>query len=54
MRTTVFDDRGMFELTSRAAGFNGVSRSLVALNVSENDHREMKSVDEVVVLLQAK
>lgn len=40
--------REIVELTTGIAGYNCVSRFLVALDVGENNGREMKSVDELV------
>lgn len=47
-----FNDREIVELTTGIAGYNCVSRFLVALDVGENNAREMKSVDELVSTLQ--
>lgn len=47
-----FNDREIVELTTGIAGYNCVSRFLVALDVGENNEREMKSVDELVAALQ--
>ncbi|KAJ5096463.1 hypothetical protein NUU61_005819 [Penicillium alfredii] len=47
-----FNDREIVELTTGIAGYNCVSRFLVALDVGENNDREMKSVDELVAALQ--
>ncbi|PKY04518.1 hypothetical protein P168DRAFT_290576 [Aspergillus campestris IBT 28561] len=44
-------DREIVELTTGIAGYNCVSRVLVALDVGENNGREMKSVDELVAAL---
>ncbi|CAG8240665.1 unnamed protein product [Penicillium salamii] len=44
-------DRDIVELTATVAGYNCVSRILVALDVGENNAREMKSVDELVANL---
>lgn len=44
-------DREVVELTTGIAGYNCVSRVLVALDVGENNDREMKSVDELVANL---
>ncbi|RAH43612.1 carboxymuconolactone decarboxylase family protein [Aspergillus brunneoviolaceus CBS 621.78] len=41
-------DREVVELTTGVAGYNCVSRVLVALDVGENNAREMKSVEELV------
>ncbi|KAK1141499.1 hypothetical protein N8T08_009039 [Aspergillus melleus] len=46
-----FSDREIVELTTGIAGYNCVSRVLVALDVGENNGREMKSVDELVAQL---
>lgn len=43
-----FSNREIVELTTGIAGYNCVSRVLVALDVGENNGREMKSVDELV------
>ncbi|KAL4871427.1 hypothetical protein BDV12DRAFT_206538 [Aspergillus spectabilis] len=43
-----FSDREIVELTTGIACYNCVSRVLVALDVGENNGREMKSVDELV------
>lgn len=42
-----FSDREIVELTATVAGYNCVSRILVALDVGENNSREMKSVAEL-------
>ncbi|KAJ5945466.1 hypothetical protein N7516_005634 [Penicillium verrucosum] len=47
-----YDDRDIVELTTGIAGYNCVSRFLVALDVGENNAREMKTVDELVATLQ--
>ena len=47
-----FSDREIVELTTGIAGYNCVSRFLVALDVGENNAREMKSVEELVAALQ--
>ncbi|KAL2822712.1 AhpD-like protein [Aspergillus cavernicola] len=47
-----FSDREIVELTTGIAGYNCVSRVLVALDVGENNAREMKSVDELVAALK--
>ncbi|KAJ5772672.1 hypothetical protein N7520_003201 [Penicillium odoratum] len=47
-----FNDREIVELTTGIAGYNCVSRFLVALDVGENNDRQMKSVDELVAALQ--
>ncbi|KAJ5902560.1 hypothetical protein N7495_003088 [Penicillium taxi] len=52
LKTVGFDDREIVELTTGIAGYNCVSRFLVALDVGENNDREMKSVDELVKALQ--
>ena len=52
LKTVGYDDREIVELTTGIAGYNCVSRFLVALDVGENNAREMKSVDEVVATLQ--
>lgn len=44
-------DREIVELTATVAGYNCVSRILVALDVGENNARRMTSVDELVVNL---
>ncbi|KAL2825508.1 AhpD-like protein [Aspergillus cavernicola] len=44
----VLSDREIVELTTTVAGYNCVSRILVALDVGENNSREMKSVEELV------
>jgi alkylhydroperoxidase family enzyme len=41
-------DREIVELTTTVAGYNCVSRILVALDVGENNSREMESVEELV------
>lgn len=41
-------DREIVELTAAIAGYNCVSRFLVALDVGENNGRQMKSVEELV------
>ncbi|PYH46437.1 carboxymuconolactone decarboxylase family protein [Aspergillus saccharolyticus JOP 1030-1] len=43
-----FSDREVVELTTGIAGYNCVSRVLVALDIGENNAREMKSVEELV------
>jgi alkylhydroperoxidase family enzyme len=43
--------REVVELTTAIAAYNCVSRFLVALDVGENNDREMKSVDELVEIL---
>ncbi|KAJ5873717.1 Carboxymuconolactone decarboxylase [Penicillium soppii] len=52
LKTVGYDDREIVELTTGIAGYNCVSRFLVALDVGENNAREMKSVDELVNALQ--
>ncbi|KKK26261.1 4-carboxymuconolactone decarboxylase family protein [Aspergillus rambellii] len=47
-----FSDREIVELTTGIACYNCVSRVLVALDVGENNAREMKSVDELVEALE--
>ncbi|KAJ5184056.1 Carboxymuconolactone decarboxylase [Penicillium capsulatum] len=47
-----FNDREIVELTTGIAGYNCVSRFLVALDVGENNDKEMKSVDELVAALK--
>lgn len=44
-------DREVVELTTGVAGYNCVSRVLVALDVGENNGREMKSVEDLVASL---
>ncbi|KAF9892585.1 hypothetical protein FE257_000987 [Aspergillus nanangensis] len=51
LQTEGFSDREIVELTTGIAGYNCVSRVLVALDVGENNAREMKSVDELVQAL---
>ncbi|KAE8342712.1 hypothetical protein BDV24DRAFT_130261 [Aspergillus arachidicola] len=51
LQTEGFSDREIVELTTGIAGYNCVSRVLVALDVGENNAREMKSVDELVANL---
>jgi len=41
-------ERDVVELTAVVAGYNCVSRFLVALDVGENNGEEMKSVEEIV------
>lgn len=48
LKTVGFNDREIVELTTGIAGYNCVSRFLVALDVGENNDKEMKSVDELV------
>ncbi|KAJ5120953.1 uncharacterized protein N7515_010341 [Penicillium bovifimosum] len=52
LKSVGYDDREIVELTTGIAGYNCVSRFLVALDVGENNAREMKSVDELVAALQ--
>ncbi|CAG8938326.1 unnamed protein product [Penicillium salamii] len=52
LKTVGYDDREIVELTTGIAGYNCVSRFLVALDVGENNDREMKSVEELVAALQ--
>lgn len=52
LQTVGFNDREIVELTTGIAGYNCVSRFLVALDVGENNDREMKSVDELVAALK--
>ncbi|KAJ5159388.1 Carboxymuconolactone decarboxylase [Penicillium canariense] len=52
LQTAGFNHREIVELTTGIAGYNCVSRVLVALDVGENNHREMKSVDELVAALK--
>lgn len=52
LKTVGYDDRDIVELTTGIAGYNCVSRFLVALDVGENNAREMKSVEELVATLQ--
>ncbi|PYH97287.1 hypothetical protein BO71DRAFT_396276 [Aspergillus ellipticus CBS 707.79] len=47
-----FSDREIVELTTGVAGYNCVSRVLVALDVGENNNKEMKSVGELVATLK--
>ncbi|KAL4973918.1 AhpD-like protein [Aspergillus desertorum] len=47
-----FSDREIVELTTGIACYNCVSRVLVALDVGENNARQMKSVDELVAGLK--
>lgn len=44
----LFSEREIVELTVGVAGYNMVSRVLVALDVGENNGKEMKSVEELV------
>ncbi|KAJ5783280.1 Carboxymuconolactone decarboxylase [Penicillium paradoxum] len=48
LKTVGYNDREIVELTTGIAGYNCVSRFLVALDVGENNDREMKSVEELV------
>ena len=43
-----FTDRQVLELTTVVAGYNAVSRILVALDVGENNAKKMKTVQELV------
>jgi alkylhydroperoxidase family enzyme len=52
LQTAGYSDREIVELTTGIAGYNCVSRFLVALDVGENNDREMKSVEELVAALQ--
>ncbi|KAJ5924953.1 hypothetical protein N7454_007592 [Penicillium verhagenii] len=52
LRTVGYNDREIVELTTGIAGYNCVSRVLVALDVGENNDREMKSVDQLVTELK--
>jgi alkylhydroperoxidase family enzyme len=52
LQTVGFNDREIVELTTGIAGYNCVSRFLVALDVGENNDREMKSVEELVAALK--
>ncbi|BCS11592.1 hypothetical protein ALUC_40932S [Aspergillus luchuensis] len=47
-------DREIVELTTGVAGYNCVSRVLVALDVGENNAKEMRSVDDLVADLERK
>ncbi|RAL13236.1 carboxymuconolactone decarboxylase family protein [Aspergillus homomorphus CBS 101889] len=47
-----FSEREVVELTAGIAGYNCVSRVLVALDVGENNGREMRSVEDLVQELQ--
>lgn len=42
-----FNDREVLELTTVIAGYNAVSRILVAMDVGENNDKSMKTVDEL-------
>ncbi|CEN61319.1 Putative 4-carboxymuconolactone decarboxylase family protein (AFU_orthologue; AFUA_6G11590) [Aspergillus calidoustus] len=48
LKSEGFSDREVVELTTGIACYNCVSRVLVALDVGENNAREMKSVEELV------
>lgn len=48
LKTEGFTDREIVELTATIAGYNCVSRFLVALDVGENNDKEMKGVEELV------
>lgn len=48
LKTVGFDEREIVELTTGIAGYNCVSRVLVALDVGENNGKGMKSVEELV------
>lgn len=52
LQTAGFNDREIVELTTGIAGYNCVSRFLVALDVGENNDQEMKTVEELVATLQ--
>ncbi|KAJ5645820.1 hypothetical protein N7490_002192 [Penicillium lividum] len=52
LKTVGFNNREIVELTTGIAGYNCVSRVLVALDVGENNAREMKSVDQLVAELK--
>ncbi|KAJ5923784.1 hypothetical protein N7466_007971 [Penicillium verhagenii] len=52
LQTVGYNDREIVELTTGIAGYNCVSRVLVALDVGENNDREMKSVDQLVAELK--
>jgi alkylhydroperoxidase family enzyme len=47
----LFSEREVVELTACVAGYNCVSRFLVALDVGENNGKRMKGVDELVAEL---
>lgn len=51
LQTEGFSNREIVELTTGIAGYNCVSRVLVALDVGENNDKQMKSVDELVEAL---
>ncbi|KAF4292142.1 hypothetical protein CNMCM8686_007889 [Aspergillus fumigatus] len=48
LRRVGLNEREIVELTTGVAAYNCVSRVLVALDVGENNGREMKSVEELV------
>lgn len=48
LKSVGFGEREIVELTTGIAGYNCVSRFLVALDVGENNGKEMKSVEELV------
>lgn len=52
LKTVGYNNREIVELTTGIAGYNCVSRVLVALDVGENNAREMKSVDQLVAELK--
>ena len=52
LKTVGYNDREIVELTTGIAGYNCVSRFLVALDVGENNGRKMKPVDELIATLQ--
>jgi alkylhydroperoxidase family enzyme len=52
LQTEGLSDREIVELTTGIAGYNCVSRVLVALDVGENNDKQMKSVDELVQALK--
>ncbi|KAE8154822.1 AhpD-like protein [Aspergillus avenaceus] len=52
LKSVGFSDREIVELTTGIAGYNCVSRVLVALDVGENNDKEMKSVEELVESLK--
>jgi hypothetical protein len=47
-------ERKIVELTAVIAGYNGVSRILVSLDVGENNAKEMRSVQDIENDLKAK
>ncbi|PYH99879.1 hypothetical protein BO71DRAFT_393848 [Aspergillus ellipticus CBS 707.79] len=47
-----FSDREIVELTTAVAGYNCVSRVLVALDVGENNNKAMRSVEELAAGLK--